>query len=187
MKLVVIFGPPAVGKTTVGQSLARLTGFKLFHNHHTIDVVTEYFAWGTPPFKRLVGSFRRQIVTEAAASEMPGLIFTYVWAIDEASDRELIASLTDVVAKHGGESYYLELAAGLDERLRRNRSEHRIASKPRSKSNVAETERQLREAEATYRMQTDGDFFYPERHLKIDNTALEPDDVAQRAKQFFGF
>jgi shikimate kinase len=37
MKLVILFGPPAVGKMTVGQQLANLTGFKLFHNHMTIE------------------------------------------------------------------------------------------------------------------------------------------------------
>jgi len=31
MKLVIIFGPPAVGKMTVGRALSRLTGLKLFH------------------------------------------------------------------------------------------------------------------------------------------------------------
>jgi len=35
MQLVIIFGPPAVGKMTVGRALAERTGFKLFHNHMT--------------------------------------------------------------------------------------------------------------------------------------------------------
>lgn len=39
MKLVIITGPHAVGKMTVGQELERLTGLKLFHNHMTIDIV----------------------------------------------------------------------------------------------------------------------------------------------------
>ena len=32
MKLVFIYGPPAVGKLTVAKELAALTGFKVFHN-----------------------------------------------------------------------------------------------------------------------------------------------------------
>ena len=32
MHFVCVFGPPAVGKMTVGHELVRLTGFKLFHN-----------------------------------------------------------------------------------------------------------------------------------------------------------
>jgi len=34
-KLIILFGPPAVGKMTVGKELADLTGLKLFHNHMT--------------------------------------------------------------------------------------------------------------------------------------------------------
>jgi len=37
MKFVLIFGPQAVGKMTVGQELANLTKLKLFHNHMTGD------------------------------------------------------------------------------------------------------------------------------------------------------
>lgn len=38
MKLVIITGPQAVGKMTVGQELEKLTDLKLFHNHMTIDL-----------------------------------------------------------------------------------------------------------------------------------------------------
>lgn len=41
--LVFIVGPPAVGKMTVGHELARRTGLKLFHNHHTIDLALRFF------------------------------------------------------------------------------------------------------------------------------------------------
>ena len=40
MKLVLIFGPQAVGKMTVGQELAKKTGLKLFHNHMTIELLS---------------------------------------------------------------------------------------------------------------------------------------------------
>ncbi|MBC8077907.1 MAG: hypothetical protein H7Y32_17655, partial [Chloroflexales bacterium] len=50
MDFVLIFGPPAVGKMTVGHELARPTGLKLFHNHMTIDLVLPFFPFGTPPF-----------------------------------------------------------------------------------------------------------------------------------------
>lgn len=42
MKFVLIFGPQAVGKMTVGQELAKITGLKLFHNHMTIDLVNPF-------------------------------------------------------------------------------------------------------------------------------------------------
>ena len=75
MKFVIIFGPPAAGKMTVGYELAKLTGFRLFHNQMTIDLVLNFFSFGQPPFHRLVGEFRRRIFEEVAASNLPGLIF----------------------------------------------------------------------------------------------------------------
>ncbi len=50
MKLVIIFGPPAVGKMTVGYELAKLTGLKVFHNHMTIEIALNFFDFGQPEF-----------------------------------------------------------------------------------------------------------------------------------------
>jgi tRNA A37 N6-isopentenylltransferase MiaA len=33
MELLFIYGPAAVGKLTIGRELAKLTGYRLFHNH----------------------------------------------------------------------------------------------------------------------------------------------------------
>lgn len=50
MELVIIFGPPAVGKMTVGHELCKATGFKLFHNHALIEPVLDIFPFGSPPY-----------------------------------------------------------------------------------------------------------------------------------------
>lgn len=55
MNLLLLFGPLAVGKMTVGQELAKLTGYKLLHNHMTIDLVAQILEFNSPPFWRLVG------------------------------------------------------------------------------------------------------------------------------------
>lgn len=54
MKLVILYGPPAVGKLTVGAELAELTGFKLFHNHLTTDMVMSLFPHGSETYTRLI-------------------------------------------------------------------------------------------------------------------------------------
>ena len=41
--LVIICGPPAVGKMTVGLELSALTGIPLFHNHMSIETVLDCF------------------------------------------------------------------------------------------------------------------------------------------------
>ena len=52
MKLVLIFGPQAAGKMTVGQELVKMTDLKLFHNHMTIDLVSPFFDYSTKEAKR---------------------------------------------------------------------------------------------------------------------------------------
>ena len=73
MELVVVFGPIAVGKMTVGREICELTGFKLLHNHMTIEPLLEIFPYGSPPFSRLVSEFRRRILEEAAESRTPDM------------------------------------------------------------------------------------------------------------------
>ncbi len=178
MDFIIVFGPPAVGKMTLGQELSRLTGYPLLHNHMTIDLVTELFDFGTPQFGRLVPTFRQMLVAEAAASDLPGLIFTFVWAFDVDEDRQFLDGLRDAVAEHGGTTYYAELAAGLDERLVRNRTENRLRHK--KKADFDKTEANMLRMQERCRMNSAGDFPYPEWHVKVDNTHLSATDAAQR-------
>ena len=48
MQLVFIHGAPAVGKLTVARELAALTGFRLFHNHLTVDLAGSVFSASFP-------------------------------------------------------------------------------------------------------------------------------------------
>lgn len=184
MTLVVLFGPPAVGKMTVGLELERLTGLRLFHNHMTVDLVLRFFPFGEPPFQRLVSEFRTRLCEEAAASNLPGLIFTYVWALDEPDDKQFVDRLTSIFTARGRQVCYVELAATLEERLRRNESPLRLAHKV-PKRDISRSREQLLDTDHRYRLNTNGDFFYPERHLRIDNTALEALEVARRIVRHF--
>lgn len=59
MKLLVLIGPPAVGKMTVGQALEARLGYKLFHNHVSIDMVAPYFSYATEEGRGLVQKLGR--------------------------------------------------------------------------------------------------------------------------------
>ena len=182
--LVFIVGPPAVGKMTVGMELARRTGLKLFHNHQTIDLVLQFFAHGTPPFHRLVGEFRRRVLEEVAGSDLPGLIFTYVWAFDDSSDNAVVEEYASIFRANGGRVVIVELQATQAERLRRNETEPRLTEKP-SKRDVEQSRRRLLAADATYRMNSSGEFDGRADYLRIDNTHLSPEAVADRVVAAF--
>ena len=114
MKFVLIFGPQAVGKMTVGHELEKVTELKLFHNHMTIEMLVPYFGF-TREMWRLTDKFRQDIFEAAAASEMPGLIFTYVWAYDLQSDWDYINKVFGIFEEKGAEVCLVELDAELDQ------------------------------------------------------------------------
>ena len=76
MKLIFLHGAPAVGKLTVAEELARLTGFRLFHNHLTVDLVTSLFPFGSEPFIALREQIWLAAFREAAQDDV-SLIFTF--------------------------------------------------------------------------------------------------------------
>lgn len=185
MHFLVLFGPPAVGKMTVGREITQLTGIPVFHNHLSIEPVLRLFEFGTPQFQRLVGNFRRQVFDEVAGSGLPGLIFTYAWDLDDQDDLDF---LTDACARfeaRGANITLVELCADLDVRLTRNKSEQRLAEKP-SKRNLAWSEQNLLKAHERYRMNSGGEIPLDYRHIVIDNTHLEPAHAAAMIVQQVG-
>lgn len=182
--LVIICGPPAVGKMTVGLELSELTGLPLFHNHVSIEAVLPVFAFGTPEFNRLVRNFRDQVFREVAGSELPGLIFTMMWGFGLESDLRFIERLKTLFEAEGGRVVFAELEADQKTRLARNATALRLSAKP-SKRDVEASSARLVAADEKYRLNSDGDFPF-ENHLKIDNTKLSASEVAARIAGHFG-
>lgn len=186
MRFIVLFGPAAVGKMTVGYELAKLTGLKLFHNHMTIDLVLQFFDFGEPAFNRLISDFRFRVFEEVAASNLPGLIFTFVWGLELESDKIFIDQSVSIFQKYGAEVYYVELEADLSERLRRNETEFRLEHK-HTKRDIEKSHNLLLEHEAAYKMNSQDDFFYQDNYIKINNTQLSPYETAQEIVAKFNF
>lgn len=183
VKFIVIFGPPAVGKMSVGAALASRTGLLLFHNHVAIEPALQLFPFGSLPFNRLVRTFRSQVFHEVAQSGSPGLIYTFLWNLGDERDKQYIDDVASLFRSHGADIHYVELYAPLEERLKRNRTEERLREKP-SKRDLEASERRLLSNEV-HRLNSDGDFFYPEQHLRIDNTKLSAREAADRVVQRF--
>ena len=182
--LVMLVGPPAVGKMTVGHELAARTGLRLFHNHQTIDLVLHFFGFGTPQFQRLVGEFRRRIFEEVAASDLPGLIFTYVWAFDDARDAAAVEQWAAIFRQQGGRVVFAELEASQSERLRRNETEFRLAEKP-FKRDLAQSRRRLLEDDARYQLNSRGVFDGRPDWFRLETTQLGAAEAAERILTHF--
>ena len=109
-ELLLIIGPPAVGKMTVGRAVCAQSDFRLFHNHHTIEPLLEIFGHGTPPFEVLKAEFRRRIIEEAAASGTD-LVFTFAWFVDSPEDADAVRTLIAPYADRGHPVSFVELYA----------------------------------------------------------------------------
>jgi hypothetical protein len=180
--LVMMFGPSAVGKMTVGRELSRLIGYPLFHNHMSIEPVLDVFPWGSPSFVRLTRELRRRVIEEALVADLPGLIFTYVWALDDPADREYVDWLTQPVRSANQRLDFVELYADQATRLTREGTQLRLQHK-RSKRDIETTRRRLLEDDAGHQLSTNGDFMYPSQHLRLDNSQLTPAEAASRIAQ----
>src|SRR6267142_2804843 len=106
MKLVFIHGAPAVGKLTVARELAALTGFRLFHNHLTVDLVGSVFAFGTEPFIRLREDIWLTTFREAARHDV-SLIFTF--APERTVAEGFVNKAIDIVEASGGKVVFVKL------------------------------------------------------------------------------
>jgi hypothetical protein len=179
MHLVLIFGPPAVGKMAVGRALSSLTGYPLFHNHMSIEPVLGIFPWGSPSFNRLTSELRRRVIEEAVVAELSGLIFTYVWALEDPADQRYVDWLTEPVRAVGGPIDFVELYADQATRLAREGTALRLEHK-HSKRDVEAGQQRLLAADADHRLNTHGDFCYPDQHFRLDNSHLSADQAAAR-------
>lgn len=184
MKLVIIFGPHAVGKMTVGQALAKQTALKLFHNHMTIDLVSDLFSNLPAERSRLTTLFRKEIFEAYAKSDEYGMIFTYMWALDLQEDWAYLQWLEELFTAHGATVYYVELTADYNLRLARNKTENRLLHKP-TKRNLEQSEQLFIWLEEQHRLNSYDGEIKKEHYLKIDNTALEPEAVARQIKEQF--
>lgn len=182
MKLVFVIGNAAVGKMTVGQELMKITGLRLFHNHMTIEPVLEIFGqYNGEAINRL----RSVVFEEFAKTDNYGMIFTYMWAFDQQADWDYIEQVKSIFKPYGTEFYYIELVAPREVRLARNGTDNRLLNKA-SKRNIELSNQRLLNEDARYRLESlDGEIPF-ENYIKIDNSNLEPDVVAQMIKERFG-
>lgn len=124
MTLVILYGPPAVGKLTVGTELARLTGFKLFHNHLTIDAVRSLFERGTPPFKQTLRQIRVDLFETAAKHQLSGLVFTFVH-YNSPDQHAFFERAIERLRPYDGELLFVQLTCAVHERRQRVTNEDR--------------------------------------------------------------
>lgn len=168
MILVFLYGPPAVGKLTVAKKLADLTGFKLFHNHLTVDLVTSLFDFTHESAQKLSSEFRLEMLEEAAKANL-NVIFTYVYA--KNLDDDFVEKVIKIIEKNKGKVLFVQLYCEQKE------LEKRVLHKSRKKFSKIKSLEIFKEVTRKH------DLFSPilkQESLKIDNTFLSAKKTAQK-------
>ena len=183
--LVIILGPHAVGKMTVGQKLAEITELRLFHNHMSIELTRKLFSHSEKEWNVLNGTIRQTVFELFAKGDFPGLIFTYMCAFDMQSEFDYLDGVIKLFKANGAKCYVVELCADFDERIMRNKSENRLFHKE-SKRDLEWSEAEMRRTSEKYRLNSyEGETLPFENYMKIDNTHLSPEKVAEMIKIHF--
>ena len=183
--LIIILGPHAVGKMTVGQELAKMTGMRLFHNHMSIELALRLFDFGTKEWQTLNHTIRQTVFDLFAAGDSPGLIFTYMCDFDDQREFDYLQGLIHLFQVNDAKCCVVELCADFDVRLIRNKSENRLRHKE-SKRNLEWSEHEMRVNSQKYRLNSyEGERLPFDNYLKIDNTNLAPGQVAGMIRDHF--
>ena len=176
--LIVVCGPQAVGKMTVAESLRDKLRYNMMMNHDSIEVSDRIFGFATPAQKEFNAVFREKAF-ELAVKHNVNLIFTYVCAFDMQEERDYLTGLKNLFEQSGGRFFFVELSASMEARIARNETPHRMERKA-SKRDVAWSRANLLKDAKNHRLNSDENEVWFENHLKIDNTDLAPDLVADR-------
>lgn len=184
MKFILIFGPQAVGKMTIGHELVKITELKLFHNHMSIEILHPFFGFGFETW-RISDLLRREIFESFSGSDQYGLIFTYVWGFDLQEDWKFVNEICGIFESKGAEVYFVELEADLEERLARNSTPFRLKQKP-TKRNLEQSKQNLLRSAEEHRLNSAVGEISRENYVRINNTNLNPAEVARAIQARFG-
>ena len=182
--LIIVCGPQAVGKMTVAESIRDKLKYNLMINHDSIEVSDKIFGFATPAQKEFNSIFREKVF-EIAIKHNVDLIFTYVCAFEMQTEKDYLTALANQFTSNGGNFYFVELSADINVRLERNETLHRMERKP-SKKDIEWSKANLLGDAENHRLNSEAGEIGFTNHIKIDNSNLSPDEVADIVIDKFG-
>jgi len=177
MTLIFLYGPPAVGKQTVGEELARQLGYKILDNHKSVEMLRQLFPFEDPKLnlirRTLQAKFRLEMFEEAAKA---GVDFVTTCATAGPQHFDFYRQTMRLVEKHDGRVLFVQLAPNRQVMMERVTQDSRKGIKIETQERLL----QLLEKEPEL-----FDKFPDVSHLTLDNSALTPSEAAAKIKQYY--
>lgn len=165
-KLIIIFGPEASGKMTIGRELANLLDYNLVVQED-IDHLVRTILKGRSV--QVSAKVTTEIFKGFASIQPKGIIYTLPWDFSSSRDRLRINQCIRDCLVMSCNTYYVELDASLETRLFRNTTDLRLAYKP-SKRDASKSEKLLLIMENTGQYRSDPEEFSSKKNYLYINT-----------------
>jgi deoxyadenosine/deoxycytidine kinase len=176
LKIVIIYGPPGVGKLTVAAKLAERTDFKLLHCHQVADLIASVMPFGTIGFLPLMEKIRMDVLKTACKDKkIMGVILTGVYEPEEKI--ELSERFLRRIDRLSGGRVLLVRLKCAEWMLYR-----RIKGLSRSMFRKVRQKDRLRQLLEDYRLFEAVKF---KKSLTIDNTKLSAANCAERIRKHY--
>ena len=173
MKLIVIYGPPASGKLTTAKELSKLTGYKIFHNHLTVDLLTTIIPFGEGDFFKLSDKLRSDMYRLAVKNNV-SLISTFCY--DKNTDKKFIDNMVKAYRNRQGQVHFVKLECHKDTLFKR------VKHPSKKQYKKVKTKKSLHACFKKY------DLFntmHKYKSLIIDNTRMSAKKTAQKIKEHY--
>jgi|TARA_B100001971_G_scaffold119153_1_gene109690 tRNA uridine 5-carbamoylmethylation protein Kti12 len=173
MKLIFIYGLPAVGKLTVANELSKITNFSIIHNHLTVDLLSPVLEVGKGKFWEYMFKLRFEVL-KIAIKENIDIIFTSCYA--KKVDDSYLKRYINLINKNKGKIYFVQLKC--DDKVLFQRIKKESRKKYGKLKNINGLKKLLKELELRSPIPFVDSY-------TIDNTNLSANKTALKIKKHF--
>ena len=174
MDLILIYGAPATGKSSIANELVKLKGYKFLHNHAVIDLASSSLNISHSSFWSFCWKLRFDVVKEAINQDVKVLIMSMAFS-GTRNEIKSMDKIVKFVEKSGGNIKLIKLVCDFEE------LKNRVSSDSRKKFGKIHNTKDLKSWFENY---NESDIVPDKEILILDNTKLSLSSSTKKIIEF---